>query len=78
MLDSICKVRWSHYLAHKYIDTFCLDKMSFQRDHKSCRIGVVDGDVCPTFMETLRWYNFCTFMIRYTVYYYHSALDLKF
>ena len=41
---------------------FCLDKISFRRDYKSCRIGVVVVDVrCPTFMGTLRLYNFCNF-----------------
>ena len=41
---------------------FCLDEISFQRDYKSCRIGVVVDVRCrPTFMGTLRLCNFCNF-----------------
>merc|ERR1712212_32109 len=43
---------------------FCLDEISFRRDYKSCRVDVVRSFVvvrCPTFMETLRWDNFCNF-----------------
>ena len=40
---------------------FCLDEISFRRDCKSCRIGVVVCRRCATFMETLRWDNFCNF-----------------
>ena len=41
---------------------FCLDEISFRRDYKSCRIGVVVvRRRRATFMETLRWANFCNF-----------------
>ena len=39
---------------------FFLDEISFRRDYKSCQVGVVDV-VRATFMETLRWDNFCNF-----------------
>ena len=43
---------------------FCPDEISFRRDYKSCRIGVVvDVDVRrPSFMGTLRLYD--VFFIR--------------
>merc|ERR1712212_826268 len=44
------------------VPDFCLDEISFRRDYKSCRIGVVIVVVRrATFMETLRWDNFCNF-----------------
>ena len=44
-----------------YVISFCLDEISFRRDYKSCRIGVVVVGVRPTFMGTLRLCNFCNF-----------------
>merc|ERR1712212_834281 len=43
---------------------FCLDEISFRRDYKSCRVDVVRRRRFvrrATFMETLRWDNFCNF-----------------
>ena len=50
-----------HGTAGQFFVAFFVDEISFGRDHKSCRLGVVDIDVRPTFKETLRWVNFCSF-----------------
>ena len=39
---------------------FCLDEISFRRDYKSCKIGVVVVRR-PPIMKTLQWDNFCNF-----------------
>ena len=56
----------SRMQATKKCGIFCLDEISFRRDYKSCRIGVVVVVVVvvgirPTFMGTLRLCNFCNF-----------------
>ena len=52
------------FFQNFFFQNFCLDEISFRRDYKSCRIGVVRSLFvvqCATFMETLRWDNFCNF-----------------
>jgi hypothetical protein len=58
----ICKIAMRDY--------FCLDEISFRRDYKSCRIGVVVVGVrrSATFMETFRWDNFCNFGATFLVF----------
>ena len=74
---------WAHrHSQDSFVESFCLDEISFWRDYKSCQVGVIVVVVRATFVETLWWDNFCnlsyTFGTWYTVYQYHSALDPKF